>query len=305
MTVAEAQRAIVAAPPRRGRAPPKRSPTPTRCPSRHRSGERIEPLISPAVVLPHGRARRARRSTRSKRDEVRHPARPVEPRLPQLAGGDPPLVHLPPALVGPPDPGLVLRRLRGDDRRRGRAGALRRLRRRAAPGGGRPRHLVQLGALALRHARLARRHARAARLLPDQLPHHGARHPLPLGRPHGDDGARVPRRRPLPRRLRPLGDPGPRRAADVEEPRHRDRPAGGDRRARRRRAALRPAGDVLDPGRALLRRQGGAGLRPRQQALERLPPDPAERRRGRARAARRPRSRTAGCSRGSSGRSPR
>ena len=30
---------------------------------------------------------------------------------------------------------------------------------------------------------------------------------------------------PLPRRLRALGDPGPRRAADVEEPRHRDRPA--------------------------------------------------------------------------------
>ena len=83
---------------------------------------------------------------------------------------------------------------------------------------------------------------------------------------------------PLPRRLRPLGDPGPRRAADVEEPRHRDRPARGDRRARRRRAALRPAGDVLDPGRALLRRQGPAGPRPRQQALERVPADPAERR---------------------------
>ena len=32
-------------------------------------------------------------------------------------------------------------------------------------------------------------------------------------------------------------------------------PLERDRRARRRRAALRPAGDVLDPGRALLRRQ--------------------------------------------------
>ena len=82
----------------------------------------------------------------------------------------------------------------------------------------------------------------------------------------------------LPRRLRPLGDPGPRRPADVEEPRHRDRPAGGDRRPRRRRAALRPAGDVLDPGRPLLRRQGRAGPRPGQQALERQPADPAERR---------------------------
>ena len=79
--------------------------------------------------------------------------------------------------------------------RGGGARALRRLRRRAAPGGGRPRHLVQLGALAVRHARLARRHAGAARLLPDQLPHHRARDPLPLGRADGDDGDRVPRRR--------------------------------------------------------------------------------------------------------------
>ena len=110
---------------------------------------------------------------------------------------------------------------------------------------------------------------------------------------------------PLPRRLRALGDPGPRRAADVEEPRHRDRPAGGDRRARRRRAALRPAGDVLDPGRALLRRQGPAGPRPRQQALEREPADPAQRRRGRAGAAADCASRTAGSSRGWSARSPR
>ena len=161
------------------------------------------------------------------------------------------------------------------------ARALRRLRRRAAPGGGRARHLVQLGDLALRHARLARGHARAARLLPDQLPHHGARDPLPLGGADDHDRARVRRRRALQGRLRALGDPGPRRAADVEEPRHRDRPAGGDRRARRRRPALRPAGDVLDPGRALLRRQGPAGPRPLQQALERKPPDPAQRGRGR------------------------
>ena len=248
-------------------------------PFSHRSGERIEPLISlqwfcrmdelakPAIEA-------------VERDEVRIAPGPVEARLPRLDAGDPPLVRLAPALVGAPDPGLVLRRLRGDYRRRAGARALRRLRRRAAPGGGRARHLVQLGALALRHARLARRHARAARLLPDQLPHHRPRDPLPLGGADGDDGARVRRRRPLPRRLRALGDPGPRRAADVEEPRHRDRPAGGDRRPRRRRPALRPAGDVLDPGRALLRRQGRAGPRPRQQALEREPADPAQRRRG-------------------------
>ena len=46
-------------------------------------------------------------------------------------------------------------------RRRDAAGALRRLRRRAAPGRGRARHLVQLGAVAVRGARLARRDARS------------------------------------------------------------------------------------------------------------------------------------------------
>ncbi len=228
-----------------------------------------------AVVLPHGRAGQAGDRGGRARPGPDRP-RPVEAGLPRLDARDPALVRLAPALVGAPDPGLVLRRLRGDDRRRVRAAALRRLRRRAAPGGGRARHLVQLGDLALRDARLARGDARAARLLPDQLPHHRARDPLPLGGADDHDRDRVRRRRPLPRRLRPLGDPGPRRAAHVEEPRHRDRPAAGDRRARRRRAALRPAGDVLDPGRALLRRQGPAGRRPREQALEREPIDLAE-----------------------------
>ena len=139
----------------------------------------------------------------------------------------------------------------------------------------------------------------AARLLPDQLPHHGARDPLPLGGADDHDGDRVPRRRALPRRLRPLGDPGPRRAADVEEPRHRHRPPRGDRRPRRRRAALRPAGDVLDPGRALFRRQGPAGPRPGEQALERQPTDSAERRPRSGRRRGPVTSRTAGSSRGS------
>ena len=42
-----------------------------------------------------------------------------------------------------------------------------------------------------------------------------------------------------------------RRPADVEEPRHRDRPARGGREARRRRDPLRPAEDLLDAGRPL------------------------------------------------------
>ncbi len=78
-----------------------------------------------------------------------------------------------------------------------------------------------LGAVAVRDARLARRHARAARLLPDRRALDGARHPLPLGRADDHDGARVRRRRPVRGRLHPLGDPGARRAADVEVAGHR------------------------------------------------------------------------------------
>ena len=209
-----------------------------------------------AVVLPHGRAGEAGDRGRRARRGADH-AGAVEARLPRLDAGDPPLVRLAPALVGPPDPGLVLRRLRGDLRRRGR-----RPERCGACDGelrqdedvldtwfssalwpfatlGWPDDTPELRAF-----------------YPTELPHHRAGDPLPLGRADDHDRARVRRRRPVPRRLRPLGDPGPRRPADVEEPRHRHRPARGDRRARRRRAPLRPAGDVLDPGRALLRRQG-------------------------------------------------
>ena len=66
-----------------------------------------------AVVLPHGRAGapaievgRARRGADN--------AAAVEARLPRLDARDPALVRLAPALVGAPDPGLVLRPLRGD-----------------------------------------------------------------------------------------------------------------------------------------------------------------------------------------------
>ena len=137
-----------------------RSRTRTRCPFSHRSGERIEPLISlqwfcrmdelakPAIEV-------------VERDRGPDRPRAAEARLPRLDAEHPALVHLAPALVGAPAAGLVLRRLRGDLRRRDAARALRRLRRRAAPGRGRARHLVQLGAVAVRGARLARRDARS------------------------------------------------------------------------------------------------------------------------------------------------
>ena len=87
-----------------------------------------------------------------------------------------------------------------------------------------------------------------------------ARHHLPLGRPDGDDGARVHRRAAVHRRRRSLDHPGPRRAPDVEVARHRDRSAR-HRRGRRAAAGVRAGGGV--PG---LRRR-----RPALRAARRCP----------------------------------
>ena len=274
LTVAEAQDAVVAALREEG-ALRAEEPYTHSVPFSHRSGERIEPLISLQWFC--------------RMDELAKPAiEVVERDEVRIAPDQWKRVYL--DWMREIRPWCVSRQLwwghripvwycdACEETYRRRAGArrLRRLRRRAAPGGGRPRHLVQLGALALRDPRLARRDAELRAFYPTSFLT-TAREILFLWVARmvmtgiefaGDD--------PVQRRLRPLGDPGPRRAADVEEPRHRDRPARRDRRARRRRPALRAAGDVLDPGRALLRRQGPAGPRPRQQALERLPADPAE-----------------------------
>ena len=83
----------------------------------------------PAVVLRDGRARQAGDRGRAGRPRHLH-ARALGPGLPRLDGEDPPLVRLPTALVGPPAAGLVLRLVRGDDRRRERARA------RASPAAG-------------------------------------------------------------------------------------------------------------------------------------------------------------------------
>ena len=96
----------------------------------------------------------------------------------------------PPAVVGPSHPGLVLPRRPRDRERRG--GWPRRLRDvrpaggRAAPGPRHLRHLVQLGPVAVLHARLAGRHRRPAPLLPDLGHGDRLRHHLLLGRPDGD-----------------------------------------------------------------------------------------------------------------------
>ena len=171
--------------------------------------------------------------------------------------------------------------------------------------GARPRragHVVLERAVAVRDARLAGRDRRAEGLLPDRRAADGARHPVPVGRPHGLHGARVRGRHPVRRRLRALGRAGAGRAPDVEVARHGHRPAGADRRRpapagvhrgrrlprlRRRRRPLRPAGDVLDAGRALQRGHDRRGPPAREQALQRVAARAAARARGRHGARRR------------------
>ncbi len=115
-----------------------------------------------AVVAGDGGARGARDRRGQGRPSPLH-ARALRARLPRLDGEHPRLVHLAPDLVGPPDPGLVLPR-RPRHRRRDRACGVRRVRLgRAAAGGGRPRHVVLVGALSVRDARLAGRDARSSR----------------------------------------------------------------------------------------------------------------------------------------------
>jgi valyl-tRNA synthetase len=148
-------------------------------------------------------------------------------------------------------------------------GGLRGVRRGAAPRGGRPGHVVLLGAVAVRDAGVAAADATAARVLPDEGALDGARHPVPVGGADDHDGPALHRRGPLQRRLHPLGDPGAGRAADVEVAGDGHRPAGRDRAPRRGRGALRTAGDVLVAGRALLGGEGPAGPGAGEQAVQR------------------------------------
>ena len=86
-------------------------------PYSHRSGERDRAADLAAVVHAHGRAGRAGDRGRRASGRVRFHPDAGRARLPRLDGEHPAVVHLPPAVVGPPAAGLVLRRLRGDLRR--------------------------------------------------------------------------------------------------------------------------------------------------------------------------------------------
>ena len=85
-----------------------------------RSGRRVEPLISLQWFCDMGRARKARDRGGEGRPREVPPGEALDQGLSRLAGVDPPLVRLAPALVGTPASRLVLRRVRGDLRRRQR-----------------------------------------------------------------------------------------------------------------------------------------------------------------------------------------
>ena len=157
----------------------------------------VRPLRGPLLPLPQrGRAldrgpavvRRRRSVARAgEGGNARRPdhvlARTVAAGVRRLAGQPPGLEHLPAALVGPPDPGVVLP---GRPRDR-RPGGSRRLRHvwisHARAGPRRAGHVVLVAALALLDARVAGRHRGAAVLLPQHRARHRVRDPLPLGRP--------------------------------------------------------------------------------------------------------------------------
>ena len=146
-TVQEAREKVVAALDRAGAHPPPRALHP------HRA---LQPPLGRAhraahlAAVVHGDGRAGRAGDRGRRGRARaHPSRVAVAPLPGVAAQHPPVVHLAPAVVGPPDPGLVPRG-RGD-LRRPRAARGRRLGARSR----RARHVVLLRAVAVRDARLA------------------------------------------------------------------------------------------------------------------------------------------------------
>ncbi len=144
---------------------------------------------------------------------------------------------------------------------------------RHAPGRGRPRHVVLVATLALRHARLARADAGARLLLSHQRALDRPRHPLPVGRAHGDERHGLRRRRDsVPRRHHPSHRLQLRGQADEQVARHRRRSARSHGALRRRRHALRPHAPGHGCSGPQVRR-GQAAFEPqlREQDLERQP----------------------------------
>ena len=145
----------------------------------------------------------------------------------------------------------------------------------ADPGSGRSRHLVLVGPVAVRDARLAGGDRGPRGLLSHRRELHGARDHQPLGQPDDHDRHRVHGRGAVLGRRHPLSGPGGGRPPDVEVPRYRRRPARPDHEIRYGCTAClgRVSGDV-EPGRSLRRdaRRGLPALL--QQAMERNATDP-------------------------------
>ena len=188
----------------------------------YRCGTVIEPLLSLQWFMDMKRLAEPAISVRGRWPGALR-ARALGRRVPGLDARHPSVVHQPAAVVGAPAARVVLRRLRQGGRGCRTARGMSRVRRAAASGRGRARYLVQLGALAVRHPGLAATQSRPGLLLSHLRALHRPRHHLPLGGPHGDDGPGVHGRRPLPRCHRAPHDPGRRRPADEQEPRHRGR----------------------------------------------------------------------------------
>ena len=162
---------------------------------------------APASAATRGSSRSSRRSGGARWTSSRAPAiEALQARARRLPPGEPAplrdrvaragarLVRLAPAVVGPPDPDLDVSRRPPDVHVAGarRVRGVRLDRARARPR--RARHVVLVGAVAVRDARLAARDAGARALLPGRRQRHGARDHPPLGEP--DDLLRpVPARR--------------------------------------------------------------------------------------------------------------
>ena len=154
----------------------------------------------------------------------------------------PALVHLAPALVGPPDPGLV---------RPGRQAVF--VGESEAEEADAPRHYGRTCCAATRTCSTPGSRRRCGRSRPwagrrdtrswsaTTRPRagHRLRHHLLLGRPDDDDGPALHGRGAVPHRLHPRPRARRARPEDVEDQGQRHRPLGADRRLRRRCAALR------------------------------------------------------------------
>ncbi len=174
------------------------------------------------------------------------PSKALGERLLPLDGEHPRLVHLSPAVVGPPDPGLLLRRVPHDRREHGRSHRVPHVRCADATGRGRARHVVLEPAVAVRDARVARARSARGLLLSHQHAVDRTRHPVSVGRAHGDERHVLRRRQgALRRRDHPSHRLQRRGKAHVEVARHRRRSTRPDGPLRSGRHALRAhaAGD--------------------------------------------------------------